>query len=392
MSGDVQRQQNDKMWFLQFLRAVACLLIVYVHWLTFILNPGSVNEFVYQTKLPAYEASAGVITYATAVGKILPFDFREVYFGLALFFLISGFIIPVSLEKGSKVNYVVRRIARILPTAFVCTIITSLVMLAGIYVEGSSVAPFSVVAVLANALLVRDMLGQPFIDTAIWTLEIEVHFYIICFVISFFSGQKKAWVILSLPALFFLASLALTYSTGPYEIYRRYLNVIAINGSFLGVMFVGMALYNFSTGNWSVLKTAIMVFVLLVLNNLTLQNYASSTFTIIYANHVSAVLVFIRLMLLGDRVPYFKLMDKLAEISYPLYLLHGGCGYTIFYMVYKSTHNTSVSLFASFVAVSSLTYIVHWTIERPSTPVGKRVAGFFDRQAALRHKPDGAIA
>lgn len=385
MSRAAPEVKNNKMWFLQFLRGVACLLIVYVHWLTFLLSPGSVNNVVFQSPLPAYESPTVVVAFATAVGRALPFDFREVYFGLALFFLISGFIIPVSLEKGSKANYVIRRIARILPVAVACTIVTSLVILIGRLVEGDTSAPFTVFSVIANAFLVRDALGQPFIDTAIWTLEVEVHFYFICFVISFFAGQKKAWVILSMAFAFLLASMALTYCTGPYETYKPLFNLVSMNGSFLGVMFVGMALYNFYRGDWSVKKTAVVVCLLLLLNNLTLQNYTAATASIMYVNHVSAVLVFLVFLLLGDRVPYFKVMDKLADVSYPLYLLHGACGYTVFYIAYKALHSTGISLIIAAAVVTALTYIVHKTIELPSTPMGKHIAqlvdssNFFDR-------------
>lgn len=380
MSRDTFEKKSNKMWFLQFLRGVACLLIVYVHWLTFLLSPASVNDLVFQSALPAYETPMAIVAFANAVNRVLPFDFREVYFGLALFFIISGFIIPVSLEKGSKANYVIRRVARILPTAIVCTVVTSLVILVGRLLEGNAVAPFSITAVIANAILVRDVVGQPFIDTAIWTLEVEVHFYLICFVIGFFSGQKKALVILGMALAFLLASMALSHSTGPYESYKPFLNLIAMNGSFLALMFVGMALYNFNAGNWSVLKTVLVVFLLMVMNNLTLQNYASTTAGIMYVNHVYAVLVFIVLLLLGEKVPYFKGMDKLADVSYPLYLLHGSCGYTIFYIAYKEAHNTIFALTISLVTVLALTLIVHRTIELPSTPAGKWVARFVDER------------
>ncbi|BCX66630.1 acyltransferase family protein [Pseudomonas izuensis] len=372
-------KNNNKMWFLQFARGLACLLIVYVHWLTFLLAPASLDTTIFQSALPAYQAPMAVFGYAGAVGKIVPVDFREVYFGLALFFIISGFIIPVSLEKGSRANYVIRRIARILPTAFACTVITALVILFGRLLEGNTVAPFSVSSVLANAMLIRDVVGHPYIDTAIWTLEIEVHFYVICFVLSFFSGQKKAWVVLVMALAFLFVSIAYTYCNGPYEVYRRYLNVIATNGTFLVPMFIGMALYNFNAGNWSVVKTALVVVALLVMNNLTLQYHVGGTSSVIYFNHLFATLVFVVLLLLGDKVPYFSFMDKLAEVSYPLYLLHGTCGYVVFYIVYKFLHETAIALLLSFTVITALTFLVHRTIELPSTPAGKRIAKSFDK-------------
>ncbi|RKS17100.1 peptidoglycan/LPS O-acetylase OafA/YrhL [Pseudomonas sp. WPR_5_2] len=375
MSRTVLDQNNNRMWFLQFLRGVACLLIVYVHWQTFVMNPGSLSGIIFQSGFPAdYVAPTSVVKFGVIINQTMPFDFREVYLGLALFFLISGFIIPISLERGTRVSYIIRRIARILPTAAVCTVITAGVIVIGRYVEGNAIAPFSIKTIIANAALVRDILGHPYIDTAIWTLEIEVHFYLICFVISFFSGQKKASVILAMTLAFLLVSYALTKDMGKFEYFRLYLSGIALNGCFIVLMFVGMALYNYHVGNWSIAKTALVTFVLMIMNNLILQNYSNVTSGIMYANHLYAALMFMVLMLVGERLPYSKVIDKIAEVSYPLYLLHATCGYTLFYIVYKH-FNSIVSAFSlSWVIVIALTLLVHRTVERPSTPAGKRVA------------------
>lgn len=45
-------------------------------------------------------------------------------FGIALFFLISGFVIPFSLKFGS-VNFIVRRIFRLYPVAIAATFFCS---------------------------------------------------------------------------------------------------------------------------------------------------------------------------------------------------------------------------------------------------------------------------
>jgi peptidoglycan/LPS O-acetylase OafA/YrhL len=375
MSRVALNQENNKLWFLQFLRGVACLLIVYVHWQTFLMNPGVLSGFIYQSGIPAdYVAPALIGAIGNIVDQVKPFEIREVYLGLALFFMISGFVIPVSLEHGTKANYIIRRVARILPTAVACTILTAGVIVVGRYMEGNTVAPFSIKTIIANATFVRDILGHPYIDTAIWTLEVEVHFYIICFVLSFFSGQKKAFVILTLALAFLLVSIALTKDMGKFEYFRQYINLVALNGCFVVLMFVGVALYNYHSGNWSVAKTAFVTFALLVMNNFTLQYYSNATSGMMYANHVYAALIFVVLMLLGAKLPYSKLIDKVAEISYPLYLLHGACGYVLFYMAYKFLHSAYAAFALSGFAVIVLTILVHLIIERPSTPAGKRIA------------------
>jgi peptidoglycan/LPS O-acetylase OafA/YrhL len=101
---------------------------------------------------------------------------REVLgqFGVGLFFLISGFVIPMSLVRYDVGAFLAARALRIYPTyAAAFTITLTLIMWYGKH-------NVSVGQVLSNYFLVRDLFGHEFLDGVAWTLEIEIKFYIIC--------------------------------------------------------------------------------------------------------------------------------------------------------------------------------------------------------------------
>ena len=67
--------------------------------------------------LIAYPASSAII-YASHFAPLTDFGLPYFwgYFGVALFFLISGFVIPLSVAKLSRSGFMVARIFRIWPT------------------------------------------------------------------------------------------------------------------------------------------------------------------------------------------------------------------------------------------------------------------------------------
>jgi peptidoglycan/LPS O-acetylase OafA/YrhL len=98
--------------------------------------------------------------------------------------LISGFVIPFSVERLDRASFVRARAWRIVPTyaaGFLFTIAALLV--AGLYYGN----PFPYTAFeVADHLVpgLRLLLGSRFIDYVVWTLEIEVIFYLICAAIA----------------------------------------------------------------------------------------------------------------------------------------------------------------------------------------------------------------
>ena len=130
--------------------------------------------------------------------------FSEGLLGVELFFMISGFVIPLSLHKKDIGNFyksfstfIKKRIFRILPSLFVCVIISSFFLILFIPTAGKSVrVGISSIFGISNLYLLfsnsnyfSDISNlNAFLHT--WSLGIEEQFYLI-FSIFYFSFYKK---------------------------------------------------------------------------------------------------------------------------------------------------------------------------------------------------------
>jgi peptidoglycan/LPS O-acetylase OafA/YrhL len=167
---------QGKFDFADALRGVACVTVVAAHLFgLFWTAPHLATVFANTVPVPAGTAHAS-FTYLT--GAIPNFNLGA--FGVALFFLISGFVIPISIERYSVPAFCVGRLCRIVPTYVVCFTVTLLaIALAGAHYGRPF--PFSAgEAAIHYVPGARLLAGTRFIDPVIWTLEIEVVFYVIC--------------------------------------------------------------------------------------------------------------------------------------------------------------------------------------------------------------------
>lgn len=366
--------EKSRLWFLQASRGIACLLIVYVHWVAFLINPNGNAQSIYQMPIPGTYQSPSVVEQVLVLARhLVCFNFREVYFGLGLFFLISGFVIPLSMGKSSQIEFLFRRIFRIYPVVIVTTVLTVFLVFFARTLDGNATDPLPFSTVLANIFLVRDLVQHQFVDAALWTLEVEMHFYLVCFVIGFFNGHKKAIAILGVATFFCLTAY---YSGRAVFVNTRagvLLEIAAANSGFITLMLMGTTLFNRVFNAWSFNKTALTIVFLLLANKFCLNmyhGYGGETGEIIYSNHILAILFFIAMMLEGDRLPYSKTLDRLAEVSYPLYLLHGAGAYSVFYAVYKLTCSTLLSFSVAAVVTVALTLLVHTYVEKKAIKLG----------------------
>jgi peptidoglycan/LPS O-acetylase OafA/YrhL len=112
-------------------------------------------------------AWAGAVITTVDLGK----------FGVALFFLISGFVIPFSF-KSSLVEFWIGRMARLLPVLWLSILFCIAI--------GASIQ--SGTHLFANAFMLTHVLGQPKISDPYWTLSWELYFYAIA-ALAFAAGR-----------------------------------------------------------------------------------------------------------------------------------------------------------------------------------------------------------
>jgi len=116
-------------------------------------------------------------------------------FGVVLFFMISGFVIPFSVRQGIDVRaFVIRRLTRIYP---VYLVVLALVVLFGLL----DVAPYfrSILdakpgAWIANLLLIQDFVHARAFYSVSWTLAIEFIWYALFVILLKTAGDRAGTV------------------------------------------------------------------------------------------------------------------------------------------------------------------------------------------------------
>ena len=153
--------------------------------------------------------------------KFSTFDFinkiiSHGYFGVSLFFIISGFILGIPfasfyLKNGSRVSlkkYFLRRLTRLeIPYALTMTIL----LFGSVYVAKSLLFNEALKSYLASIVYMHNFTFPktlPKLNTPVWSLEIEIQFYILAPLLAHvfsIKSTKKRRSVLILIALFSLA-------------------------------------------------------------------------------------------------------------------------------------------------------------------------------------------
>jgi peptidoglycan/LPS O-acetylase OafA/YrhL len=105
----------------------------------------------------------------------LGWGFAKGYLGVNLFFVISGFVIFMTIEAAkSPADFVFSRLTRLFPTFWAAVLLTWLLTLA-VPLPGNT---RSVKEMLANLTMLHEGFGVRSVDGAYWSLEVELVYYL----------------------------------------------------------------------------------------------------------------------------------------------------------------------------------------------------------------------
>ena len=168
---------GQKIEFANTLRGFAALAVLISHYLGAFWTRRPAVEYLTNTPSLSIDLHP-TPTIVTWLNAFPIFNWGAV--GVAIFFLISGFVIPFTLRKSSLQGFLANRIFRIFPTYIVGFTITLMgIWLGSKYFENKW--PFTATEVLIHYIPgLRDILWSRPIDGIVWTLEIEIRFYLVC--------------------------------------------------------------------------------------------------------------------------------------------------------------------------------------------------------------------
>lgn len=282
----------------------------------------------------------------------LPFEFDVGNYGAHFFFVISGFVIFMTLERTKHVrDFVVSRFSRLFPAYWAALLIT-LVTVQTVGLPGQHVSTRDA---LFNVTMMADFFGAHEVDGSYWTLQIELFFYLqmmIWFVIGALHRTRimtVCWLLLAFAyGLEARLGVALSYTLRELLIVR-----------FIPFFAAGVLLYRVYGGrdkpwlNASLLAAA-------VLDAWILWSWVEAT---VLAACIGLFLLFIRgkLHVLAQRPFVF-----LGTVSYTLYLLHQSIGFILIAKLEAAGVQPLVSIVLTGLAVLGMASLLTFAVERPA--------------------------
>ncbi|HCL67745.1 acyltransferase [Rhizobium daejeonense] len=283
--------------------------------------------------------------------------------GLLIFFAISGYVITLSSEGRTALEFAIGRFARLWPTFVLCASITAIVL----YNWPVPGLPDPTIKQwLSHAIINSRLLGQPFLDGAYWTIAYEIIFYGWVFVLMAAGWFHRFWKLIVF--LWVLLS-ALNEFHIDSEILRKLL-ITEYSGYFAFGMTLYKVRYGAGVSAMSVLVLSILLACLTPFfvepKNFEIYGIYRDNFGLALIGPISLVCVAVCVL-----TPSLSVSPGAATIvgglTYPLYLLHQNIGYSVFARFGAESGRWSVGA----LLLLSLLFIC-WLIARFFEPLSRR--------------------
>lgn len=369
----VERAPPKKIVFANQLRGVAAFCVVLVHYTV---------VYQYMRPLLAWVIAAPPIerpipAFAT---WIFPWWFDMGAFGVALFFLISGFVIPFSLEANTGGSFLLARALRIFPTYWAALLIEWSTIYAASRYWGKPIA-FDWQTFLYNIALLHTAVGAGGVDFVNWTLAIEIKFYVLMAILRPLVARRLVWPLM----LYALGAVALNAAQGRGMIHLP--TQLVAESMYVAFMLAGTLFhYRFAHA----ISTPRLVLgcgtILAMVSACWSLGPNASEFPIKALNYVYALAVFAAAYAARSWFRRARLLDFFADISYPLYLVHGLFGFSAMSFLILAWHVPyAAAAPVAFVLAVLIAWALHVSIERASIAAGRRLAaGRVDKVLSAR--------
>ncbi|MFF5083903.1 acyltransferase family protein [Actinoplanes sp. NPDC000266] len=340
-------------------------------------------------------------------------------YAVLLFFLVSGYVIPMSLERhGSLRRFWTGRLLRIYPAYLVTIALVTLLVTAGLMHWPGSLRTETVTGVLAHASMTPDLAGVRGVVRVFWTLSYEMVFYLIVTGLhawrlhrlsawwagglalvallagphlpddllggSFAHRRALAGVLLLILVLVVLACLKQRCLKAAGVLGLAVVFVPALNGhpnagstvasspqalTFLAVMFAGTVVYRWQhgqIGRFAGLTALTMVTLGLLGSQRTYATTAALIATVLFAYAMR-----------NRTMPL--VLPWLGQISYSLYLLHVVLLFLMLRLVPElGTQPVPVRLLAGITYLTSaigLAWLSYRMVELPAQALARKISG-----------------
>jgi peptidoglycan/LPS O-acetylase OafA/YrhL len=278
--------------------------------------------------------------------------FRHFAFGLPMFFVISGFVILMTLDRTERASdFLYARFNRLFPAFWAAIAVTFAIT----HLFGLPGRTVSFPTALINMTMAANAFNVPYVDGVYWTLALELAFYGIMWALFVTRGleQVERAVAIWLGAhLMAVAAFRLTGRAIPHSL------ELALLMGRAQYFIAGVLFFRAFKLGWD--RTRL----LLLAGCCVTQAVAGPTLedTLVFGALMGlfGLLVSGRLSWIVQRPLVF-----LGAISYSLYLLHQNIGYVLLRGLYAHGAPVPLALLATIAVIMALAAGLHFAVERP---------------------------
>lgn len=273
-----------------------------------------------------FTAAACVVLFHATHWPVQPNLLTQIFvygsMGVPLFFMISGFVILMTAQNRSGLEFINSRIARLYPSFWIAVLLSSLALAV------LSHAPPSATTIAANLTMQPHAFDQPYIDMVYWTLVVEMKFYALTWLVIVTRQMKRVETLLTL-------WLAIT-AVAIWLKLPRWLDAVVMP-MYASLFAGGCFLYLIRSRGVNVQRLIMFAASIPLSMYWTLQYQVKYTHSTTFATQftVCAIIFVISVVLLlvalrWWRLPQARLWLWLGCLTYPLYLTHARPGHSVY--------------------------------------------------------------
>ena len=239
--------------------------------------------------------------------------------------------------------------------------------------------PYSVSEYLAQISLFRDWFWSRSIDGVSWTLETEIKFYTLLFILACFKKMNSARALVLTAFLLCICNVLLR-DQHPVLLKKnlpmyKIASVVTTSTISLIFMMLGVCFYNFHKKYWSLQKFLITLALMYHCFVLAFMCGPNAALKPLYTYTYGYALFAFGCAYMGrDLLRYNRVLNFMADISYPVYVIHGLNGYLLMSVLEKLKVEPHVSILIATAASVLLAYCLHRLVEMPSIALGKMIS------------------
>jgi peptidoglycan/LPS O-acetylase OafA/YrhL len=328
----------NRILFLDGFRAVAILMVVAFHYFHVFVKKYSGAE------LPSFSFSFGGV-------------------GVDLFFMISGFVIFMTVTRKDLKGFFISRLTRLYPVYIFSVCLTAIVILS----FGEWYTELNLINFIKNLTMFQYYLGGTNIDGVYWSLRVEVAFYFALAIIYYGFKREVFW-----PAL-----LIISLSSFIFNLYSQYFesmpHVIGLVykvsiSHFMPYFIIGMCVYalsflkdkslNINSKEYWFIVISLFISVVDLFVNKTFVQF----FVVLIAGLALLAMCKGRLLLV-KKVLENRVFLFIGKIRYSLYLVHQVIGYILILTLIEFGVDLYLSIGIVFIFVILLSFFMQKYIE-----------------------------